>query len=559
MLEKLRIFLDNSITMANFFERIGRFYGNRSTLLDTPLEYITVSGKELSHEDGVRFSCRVSQVLAERLGLRKGDVVGVCTSNNVDLFLILMAVFRIGAIAVPLNYMLRQRELKYILEDCGARTLILDPEVYRQNIRDTSLLPSIQNWVMAGPYREVPPGEGFLSLDTLMAEVPDSFVPVEIGPEEPVAIFYTSGTTGFPKGAIMCSRGLLGPQKLAALCMPVGSKDFGVFALPLAHIMGFCTVLMGLCAGVSGYFITHFDPEKVMRALERFRAKAFAGVPAMYALMIHGNMERYDLGSVKLWGSAADAMPEEYVKVLRTVGASVRMGPFRLPPVIAEVYGMVELSGACTLKLSFPGIRYPAGCVGFPVFPTKVSIVDEEGRRVSRGEAGELAVKGPGVTSGYWNKDAETAACFTPEGWFRTGDMARRGRWGLIYFVDRKKDVIKSGGYSIFSREVEEELLTHEKIAEAAVIGVPHPTKKEMPVGIVCLKPGVEATDEELLEWCKKHIAYYKAPRDIKIIPASEMPYGMTLKVLKRRLRERYLEEYRKRFQQAEEATSRKP
>ncbi len=556
MLERLRIFLDTTITMANFIERHHQFYPNSRTLLDTPLEYRTLAGSELTGTQGLAFSRRISRVLASHLKLGRGDVIGVCTSNNVDLFLILMAIFRIGAIAVPLNYMLRQRELNYILQDCGARTFITDPEVYRHNIGDTGLLPGIKTWVMAGPARDVPREGGFLSLDTMTAEVDDSFDPVQLRPDDPVAIFYTSGTTGFPKGATMSSRGLLGPQKLTALFMPVSKKDFGVIALPLAHIMGFCTVLIGLCTGVTGYFIPHFDPQKVMAAIQRFRAKAFAGVPAMYAMMIHGGMENYDLSSVKLWGSSADAMPEEYVKVLRRAGSFLKVGPFRLPASIVEVYGMVELSGAATIKVALPGIRYPSSCVGFPVYPTRVRIVDEQGNTVRRGQVGELAVKGPGVMSGYWNKKAETEACFTKDGWFRTGDMAKKGRFGLVYFVDRKKDVIKCGGYSIFSREVEEELLANEKIAEAAVIGVPHPTKKEIPVAIVCLKPGAEATSEELLAWCKATIAYYKAPRDIMIIPASEMPYGMTLKVLKRKLRERYQDEFAKRLARTAQGAS---
>jgi acyl-CoA synthetase (AMP-forming)/AMP-acid ligase II len=160
---------------------------------------------------------------------------------------------------------------------------------------------------------------------------------------------------------------------------------------------------------------------------------------------------------------------------------------------------------------------------------------------------GELAVKGPGVTPGYWNNPEATTEAITPDGYFRTGDMARRGRFGLLHFVDRKKDVIKCGGYSIFSVEVEAEILKYPKIAEAAVIGVPHPTKKEMPIAIVSLKPEAEATPEEILAWCKENIAAYKAPREIKIIPAADMPYGMTLKVLKKDLKARYIEEYRNR------------
>jgi len=549
MLEKLRLYRDDSITLANFAEKVGEVYGWRGrTLLDMPLEYRTLSGPELSARQGLQFACRVSRVLAERVGVQRGDVVGVYTNNNVDLFLILMGIFKIGAIAVPLNYMLRRREIQYILGDCGARTLVTDPDLYRLNLGSREALPGIANWVMAGPAREVPAGEGFLVLDDLMAESSDTFPPVQLRPDEPVAIFYTSGTTGFPKGAVMCSRGLLAPQKRAVLLLPAGPKDFGVFALPLAHIMGFCTVLLGLLGGVSGYFIPHFDAEKVMAALAKYRATAFAGVPSMFAMMIHSGIEKHDLSSVKMWASAADAMPEEYVKVLRKVGAFARLGPLRLPAVIVEVYGMVELSGSCCMKIAFPGLRYPPRCVGFPVAPTRVRIVDDTGSEVAAGKEGELAVKGPGVTLGYWNKEKETRECFTPDGWFRTGDMARKDRLGRVHFVDRKKDVIKSGGYSIFSREVEAELLTNEKIAEAAVIGMPHPTKKEVPVAIVTLAPGAEATEAELLEWARQNLARYRAPRDVKIIPASEMPYGMTLKILKRKLRDRYLDEYTKKF-----------
>ncbi len=549
MFEKLRLARDRSLTMANFPEKVGDVYKRKGrTLLDVPIDYITLSGNEIPSEDAIRFSCRVSGVLRDRVGVKKGDVVGVCTNNNVDLFLILLAVFKVGAIAVPLNYMLRQREIKYILEDCGARTLILDPDIYRQNIGGKDLLPGVENWVMAGPARDVPEEGGFFNLDMLMAGVPDTFVPANITPEDPVAIFYTSGTTGFPKGAVMCSRGLLEPQKRAVLFLPAGKNDFGVFALPLAHIMGFCTVLLGLLSGVSGYFIPHFDAEKVMAALQKYRATAFAGVPSMFAMMIHSGIEKYDLSSVKMWASAADAMPEEYIKALRNVGAFAKVGPLRVPAVIAEAYGMVELSGACTLKIALPGLRYPPGCVGFPVAPTRVRIVDEKGADVPRGGEGELAVQGPGVTLGYWNKEQETRDCFTEDGWFRTGDMARKDRLGRVHFVDRKKDVIKCGGYSIFSREVEAELLINEKIAEVAVVGMPHPTKKEVPVAVVTLAPGSEASEEELLDWCRQNLARYRAPRHVKIIPASEMPYGMTLKILKRKLRDRYLEEYRERF-----------
>jgi acyl-CoA synthetase (AMP-forming)/AMP-acid ligase II len=173
------------------------------------------------------------------------------------------------------------------------------------------------------------------------------------------------------------------------------------------------------------------------------------------------------------------------------------------------------------------------------VWPVKVRILDEEGERLPAGKVGEVAVSGPGVTSGYWS-NPEATGQLIQEGWLRTGDMGKKDRLGRLYFVDRKKDVIKCGGYSVFSVEVEKEVLEHPAVADAAVVGVPHPLKKQMPIAVVTLKPGAQTTEEELLAWCREHIAGYKSPRVVRIVSPEEMPYGMTLKVRKLELRKRF-------------------
>lgn len=201
---------------------------------------------------------------------------------------------------------------------------------------------------------------------------------------------------------------------------------------------------------------------------------------------------------------------------------------------------MVELTGLAALKPAFRGLEWPAGCVGFPLPPTRVKVADESGARKPRGEPGELLVRGPGVTKGYW-KNPEATELAMVGGWFRSGDMAKRDRWGRVFFVDRVKDVIKCGGYSVFSVEVEEEVLRHPDVEEAAVIGIPHRTMGQVPMAVVCVREGSGVTEEALSEWCRENIASYKAPRIVRIVPWKEMPYGMTLKIMmKKDLRDRF-------------------
>ncbi len=461
----------------------------------------------------------------------------IIPNNGTEVAGLAMAAMRVGAIAVPLNFMLRAPEIKYIVENCSPKVIFTDKHIFGNSIRDKSLLPGVERWVFTGMAGEAP--KGFESLDVLLEGCPKECEPADISKDDVVAIFYTSGTTGFPKGAMLTSKGFLGANKTAAALLPIGKKDFGVLCLPIAHMFGFGVSILGTAAGTKAYVMRYFDPHKVLEVMEKYKATIFVGVPAMYSFILGSNPEKYDISHMRLWGSSADAMSPDHIEKLKQYGAFLRLGPFKTKPLFAEAYGMVELSAMCTLKPALPWIKFPPGCVGWPVPPIRTRVVGENGNRLKRGEVGELVVKGPTVMAGYWNNPEETRECFIGE-WFRTGDMAKKDRWGRIHFVDRKKDVIKSGGYSIFSVEVEEELLAHPDVEEAAVIGVPHPEMKEVPVGVVSVREGSNVTPGELVEWCTENIAKYKAPRRIEIIPREEMPYGTTLKVMKKDLRERF-------------------
>ncbi len=357
-------------------------------------------------------------------------------------------------------------------------------------------------------------------------------------PDDVVAIFYTSGTTGFPKGATMTSGNLLTAQKIVSAVLPVGNNS-ALFCLPASHVFGFGSYIIGTCAGLRGYYMRHFSPREVLEAMEREKIAIFVGVPAMYAMMLDEGIDKYDLSSLKMLGSAADAMPKQHADAFRSKGTFLKLGPFRQKAFFVEIYGMVELAGTATMKIAIMGIDYPQGCVGWPLYPVRMRIIDEYGKKLPRGEVGEVSITGPGICQGYWGNPEATAELIE-DGWLRTGDMGYRDKLGRLNFVDRKKDVIKSGGYSIFSVEVEREVLEHPAVEAVAVVGVPHPLKKQMPIAVISLVSGMDATEEEIQEWCREHIAAYKCPRAIRIVSQEEMPYGMTLKVRKLELRDRY-------------------
>jgi long-chain acyl-CoA synthetase len=523
--------MPRDLTVANLIDRAAGKYGDRPfAIRDTPVVYRNLgyghTGETLTYNEALKAANGVAAALRDRLGVREGDRIATVLTNVPEQGLFFVAAARLGAILVPFNFMLKASELTGAIENCGAKVLLIEPELFALNIRDRANIPHIEHWIMAGPEEEIP--EGFLSIDALTDGFTEARVePVSLDPEATIAIFYTSGTTGFPKGAMLTSKNLLSTVTLSARMLRLGKKDFGVMALPLAHIFGFTTgIVGGFYSGASGYLMRFFDPEKVLAAIDKYRATLFLGVPAMYNLLLEAHPERYDLSSMRYWISGADAMPVEQIKKFEKLG-----GRF------IEGYGLVETSPIISVN---PYFARRHGSVGIPVPGVKVRVMDGNGKLLKRGEVGEFVVRGSNVMKGYWGDEQRTAEAFE-YGWFHTGDMGYRDHLGYLYFVDREKDVVKSGGYSVFSREVEEEILQHPKVHEVAIVGAPHPTKGEVPVAFVQLKQGETATQEELLAWSREHIAGYKSPRQVRII--DEMPLTMTLKVMKRELRRRLEEE----------------
>jgi acyl-CoA synthetase (AMP-forming)/AMP-acid ligase II len=274
--------------------------------------------------------------------------------------------------------------------------------------------------------------------------------------------------------------------------------------------------------------------------VERFRVTAFVGVPAMLARLVNSNPDPGRLASVRVWLSASDYLPGEVRDRLREFGALLKLpGGRRIPPVILNGYGMVELGALAMMGIElslFPG----SGQLYFPVPPFRVRIADENGRSVRAGAPGECQIRRHGITPHYWKDKDRNNGLLTGDGWLRTGDLATRNRLGLIRLVGRAKEVIKSGSYSVYVRELEETVLAHPEVERAVAFGLPHTGKGEVPVAAVELQSGAPATEDVLLAWCRQRLAAYKAPRRIWIVETGSLPQTHNGKLMRRVLRERF-------------------
>ena len=429
-----------------------------------------------------------------------GDRVVLALPNGYGLLLACMAVSRAGGVPVPVNSRMRTDEVEHVITDSGASLVV----------REVAELEGAEPLGRAAPGAE--------------ADV--------------AAIFYTSGTTGKPKGARLTHRGLLGSVGAAALYPRRLRRDEAVLGLPVAHIMGFA-VLLGLAsAGVPVYLLPKFDAPAVLDAIEQRRATMFVGVPAMYRMLLEAGAESRDLRSVRLWGAGADVMPRDLARRFQRMGATVTLpvlGTSLGEALFVEGYGLVESGGGALVRLSTPGPDLPfADAMGVPLPGYRVRVAGDDGREVPPGAVGELWLKGPGILDGYHGDPAATADAVTEDGWLRTGDLARRGPLGSIVFAGRRKDVLKVGGYSVFAAEVERQLEAHPDVLEAAVLGLPDDVLGEVPAAAVRVRPDATVSPDELVAWARASMASYKAPRRIVIV--DELPRTGTQKVQKREL-----------------------
>jgi acyl-CoA synthetase (AMP-forming)/AMP-acid ligase II len=490
LVDRARLALGGQVTLGVLFDELAAVHGHRRLVTDD-------EGRQLTYHQAAKRVRRWGGGIAALT--QPGDRVVINTANRYELFLLCVAASRAGRLPVPVNPQMRPDEVAHVVDDSGAALVLRSPH-------------EVDGREMA---RE----------------------PAAAQPDEVAALFYTSGTTGRPKGAELTHRSLLGRATAGALWWPELHRDELVFALPIAHIMGF-TVLVGAASlGVPVYALPRFRPTDVLDAIETRRATTFAGVPAMYRMLLEAGAEQRDLSSVRLWLSGADAMPSDTARRFKRMGATVTL------PLVGAVgeatfvegYGMVEVGGGVAAKVSPPMLGFGLGDgLGVQLPGYRFRVVDDEGHDVRPGATGELWVRGPGVIKGYWNAPDAAGDVVTDDGWLRTGDLVRRGPIGTVVFVGRQKDVIKHGGYSVYAREVEATLERHPSVLEAAVVGLPDPTKGEVPAAVVRLVDGADLDAAGLDGWVRQELADYKVPR--RILAVDELPRTGTSKLAKRQL-----------------------
>lgn len=492
---------------------------------------------------------RAVAVLANRLaelGVEKGDRVALAMRNLPEWPVAFFAATAIGAIMVPLNAWWTGAELEYGLKDSGAKVLILDDERHQRLQLHYAGLPELQHILVsrATAPLDSPESHGATRLEDVIgtphdfASLPETALPpAEIAPDDDATIFYTSGTTGAPKGALGTHRNLMtnilsGGYSAArsflrrGVPIPEPMPRTSLTVIPLFHVTACSAGLMGTIAGGStSVYMRKWDPVRAMELIQREKVNMTGGVPTIaWQLIEHPDRHRYDLSSIEAIGyGGAPSAPELVRKIYEEFGALPSNG-----------WGMTETMATVTGHSAEDYLNRPTSA-GPPVATADLEIRDEDGVTVlPTGEVGELWARGPMIVKGYWNKPEASAATFV-DGWVRTGDLARLDEEGFVYIVDRAKDMIIRGGENIYSSEVENALYEHPAVTDCALIGIPHRTLGEEPAAVVHLAPGMTASEAELQAWVKARLAAFKTPVAIRFVTET-LPRNANGKILKREL-----------------------
>jgi long-chain acyl-CoA synthetase len=469
---------------------------------------VRLDNHALSYSRLDELSAAAAGLLRDR-GLREGDRVAVMLPNVPAFAVVYFAILRAGGVVVPMNPLLKEREIGYYLSDSGAELMFASAASADQ--------------ARAGSTRT---GTECILVDdefeALLAATTPATLVADRAAIDTAVILYTSGTTGRPKGAELTHANLLtNTDVMATDLLRLTPQDVIFGGLPLFHSFGqTCGLNAATQAGACLTLMSRFSPELAMTVLARDRVTVFEGVPTMYIAMLGASRDaEHDVSALRMCVSGGASLP---VEVLRGFEATFRC-------TILEGYGLSETSPVSSFNHP-DRVRKP-GSIGTPIRGVHMRLLTPDGRDVEPGAVGEIAVRGHNVMKGYWRRAAETAEAI-PDGWFRTGDLARVDNDGYFFIVDRKKELIIRGGYNVYPREIEEVLYEHPAISEAAVVGVPDTTLGEEVGAAVVLAPDAATSADEIREFVRNQVAAYKYPRHVWIVDA--LPKGPTGKILKR-------------------------
>lgn len=464
------------------------------------------------------------------LGVEKSSRVGILLPNIPEYIITDFSLIKGGLVRVPLNTKLAAPEIEYILTDSEASVLVYHHDFSSKVDQIRPSLKHIKHFICVGGHEKTID----ISFEKLLKESSDEANYESVENEDPFQILYTSGTTGKPKGALTNVRSRISSLNNVFIDeMSITNRDSIIHVASLAHGTG-TKVLPHYLKGATNILLQRFDVEEFLETVEKYRATTTWMVPTMISMLIeYPRIEEYDLSSLKTIVYAGASMPVAVIQKAMEVFGNI----------FVQVYGLSEAPNPDLVLTKEDHLRglYERPQIldssGRQILNVFVDIVDEHGNPVKDHEIGEIVIKGDNIMTEYW-KNPEATAETIKDGWLYTGDLAKRDEEGYIYIVDRSKDMIISGGYNIYPREIEEVLYQHEAVLEVAVIGVPDERWGEIVKACVVLREGYELTKEELIAYCEEHLARYKKPREVEFLDS--LPKNPNGKISKKELRERY-------------------
>ena len=485
------------------------------------------SDKEALAFEGRSFSFNKINDLVERaagglsdLGIAPRDIVTLYAANSWEWIVSYFAIARLGAVVNPVNTMLTPSEIEYVVRDCGAKAIIASPEKVAA-IMGVKAVSDVRAVISFG----ADSAEGAVSFDALLAADMPAPPPVDVDPSALSTIGYTSGTTGRPKGAMQSHRAVMTNGAMTSQMHMRGPHDCVVSALPCPHV--YANVIMTGMMMFGAKLVLHgkFDPAAVFADIATHKATIFDGVPAMYMFMLNSPaIKDADLSSLTRCYVGGQTMPVATMEAVEKA--------FKAP--LIELWGMTEIAGlGATHPLYGKNKHGSIGCA-LPYCELRIADAEDAARTMPRGEVGELMVRGPIVMMGYFGDEEKTRETLEPDGWLHTGDLGAMDADGCVFIVDRKKDMILTGGYNVYPAEIERVLAAHPAVALAAVGRQPDDIKGEIAKAYVVLKTGATCTEDELIAFCRETLAAYKCPRKVQFV--SDVPRTSTGKIMRREL-----------------------
>jgi long-chain acyl-CoA synthetase len=455
------------------------------------------------------------------LGIKKGDRVTLFAQNSSEWVISYIGIAKAGGVINPVNAMLTADELAYVVKDCGAQVLITTSERAKAvaHLRKEGNLKEIV--VLSGA-----PLEGTISFGALLASQPETIEAAGNRPDDLSTICYTSGTTGFPKGAMLSHHSVVLNAAMTAAMNMRTEHDVQFTGLPLAHVYGTVVMNLSFLLGLTFVMLEKFDTQQALETIQRHRVTIMDGVPTMYLYILsYPDLGNYDLSSLRVSVVGGQAMPAaKSTEWLERVGTP-----------ILELWGMTELAGPGIMQHSYVDNRLGSVGILMPFMQGRIADPADPSKTLPPGEVGELMVKGPYTMLGYYGNQKATADTIEPDGWLHSGDLCKMDADGYFYIVDRKKDMILTAGYNIYPAEIERVIVGHPAVAMVGVGPKPDAHKGEIAKAYIVLKAGARADSNGIIDYCRQHLAAYKVPREVMFVPA--LPTTSSGKIMRRELK----------------------